>query len=214
MGTDGLDRHIGSSNVGSTKTGEFVMTASSIPITTFDKALEFVLKEEGGYINDPDDAGGATNFGIIQRTYDLYREEKSLSKADVQFIGGEEVRYIYFHSYWKAGKCSELPSKIAMIHFDGFVNIRGANKVLQRTINVFITDLIDVDGNIGPKTLTALSGVVTALSSAVNVNTFIDELLWHRVIYYRRRVDKRPVNIKFLRNWLVRLEHLRDFINE
>ena len=37
--------------------------------TTFNEIIEVVLEHEGGYVNDPDDAGGETNFGIAKRWY-------------------------------------------------------------------------------------------------------------------------------------------------
>jgi len=178
----------------------------------FEKALEFVLKEEGGFVDDPDDAGGATNFGITQKVYDRYRKENALPLEAVRGIIANEVRDIYFHGYWEKGKCNELPPKMSLIHFDSLVNIRGAVKVLQRTINVFVSPKIAVDGKLGPKTLDAAGA--TIISSDMSEGRVVDEMIWQRMIYYRRRVDKRPVNIKFLRNWLVRLEHLRKFINE
>lgn len=44
----------------------------------FEACLPFVLKEEGGYSNTPGDHGGATNYGIIQREYNAYRDKKGL----------------------------------------------------------------------------------------------------------------------------------------
>ena len=37
--------------------------------TTFDEIIEVVLEHEGGYVNDPDDAGGETKYGIAKRWY-------------------------------------------------------------------------------------------------------------------------------------------------
>jgi lysozyme family protein len=53
-------------------------------VTPFGRALAFVLKVEGGYTNDPEDRGGATNKGILQRVYDIYRKAEGLRSADVR----------------------------------------------------------------------------------------------------------------------------------
>lgn len=177
----------------------------------FERALEFVLKEEGGFVDDPDDAGGATNFGITQKVYDRYRKKQTLPLEAVRLISGIVVKNIYYQDYWKEGKCDDLPPRIGMIHFDGYVNIAGANKVLQRALSAVRAIPITIDGKIGPETMHAVGA---ALAFEGSIRKLTDELLWQRVIYYRKRVDQRPVNIKFLRNWLVRLEHLRKFINE
>ena len=48
---------------------------------TFQRILPYLLQDEGGYVNDPADRGGATNKGVIQRTYDAYRKGKGMPHA-------------------------------------------------------------------------------------------------------------------------------------
>ena len=66
----------------------------------FKKALTFVLIREGGYVNDPDDPGGATNRGITQRTYNAYLAKLKKPTADVKNITEYEVKEIYYNNYW------------------------------------------------------------------------------------------------------------------
>lgn len=44
----------------------------------FAEALPFVLRWEGGFVDDPDDRGGLTNKRVIQRVYDAYRDDRGL----------------------------------------------------------------------------------------------------------------------------------------
>ena len=51
----------------------------------FKKALKFVLAREGGYVNNPNDKGGATNKGITQNTYNAYLQSKGRGTKDVRY---------------------------------------------------------------------------------------------------------------------------------
>ena len=66
----------------------------------FKKALDFVLRAEGGYANNPNDLGGETNFGISKNVYDSYRKSKSLSLQSVKYISNNEIEEIYYKKYY------------------------------------------------------------------------------------------------------------------
>ena len=69
---------------------------------SFKKALKFVLSMEGGYVNNPNDLGGETNFGITKKTYDAYRKANSLPPQSVKFISKNEIEEIYYKNYFLA----------------------------------------------------------------------------------------------------------------
>jgi lysozyme family protein len=94
----------------------------------FKKTLKFVLKKEGGYVNDPDDKGGATNKGITQFTYDQYRKDCKLALNPVKNITDKEVEEIYYKRYWLANKCDTMNPVFAVMVFDTAVNM--GSKVL------------------------------------------------------------------------------------
>ena len=90
----------------------------------FDKMLEFVLKREGGYVNDPNDLGGETNKGITYRTYNAYRKSKNLPIRSVKYITNNEVKDIYYNNYYKASGADKIKNpKLAAIMFDTAVNM-------------------------------------------------------------------------------------------
>lgn len=112
---------------------------------SFDSALAFVLEWEGGYVNDPDDPGGETKYGISKRAY---------PDLDIASLTKEAAASIYRQDYWKACRCDDLPPPLAFMLFDAAVNqgVKGAIKALQRALRV------DPDGILGPTTMTALHG--------------------------------------------------------
>ena len=88
----------------------------------FDQSLQFVLKSEGGWTDDPHDPGGQTNFGIIQREYDVYLKQHGLPSQSVRYIHPAEVRSIYRGSYWDVMGCDGLAAGEDYTVFDAAVN--------------------------------------------------------------------------------------------
>jgi lysozyme family protein len=117
----------------------------------FESALAAVLKHEGLFSNHPDDPGGATMKGVIQRVYNAYRQKRGLKMQSVKHISDDEIRTIYKLQYWDAIKGDQLPSGVDYAVFDGAVNSgpRQSIKWLQRALGV------DDDGQLGPITLKA-----------------------------------------------------------
>lgn len=96
----------------------------------FQLALQFVLKWEGGYVNNPNDLGGATNKGITQKTYNSWRKTKGLSNIDIRNITDKEVQEIYYQNYWLKAGCEKMTPKFAILCFDTAVNM-GVNRVSE-----------------------------------------------------------------------------------
>lgn len=122
----------------------------------FQQALELVLSYEGGKINDPHDAGGKTNQGVTQRTYDFYRKSKKLPKRDVYSMENNERDEIYREQYWDAVKGNMLPPGISFVVFDGAVNSGPLRSVswLQEALGDAYTGKID--GIVSTLTINAL----------------------------------------------------------
>ena len=92
-------------------------------ILLFKKALKFVLKWEGGYVNNPYDKGGATNKGITQYTYNGWLKSHGLASRDVRYITDSEVEEIYYKNYWKRAGCDKMSPQFAILAFDTAVNM-------------------------------------------------------------------------------------------
>ncbi|HEY3645502.1 MAG TPA: glycosyl hydrolase 108 family protein [Gammaproteobacteria bacterium] len=166
---------------------------------SFEQALSFTLKEEGGYVDDPRDSGGATNRGITQAVYDAWRMEQALPSHGVKLLSEDEVQRIYRERYWDAGHCGELPAALGIVHFDWCVNhgIRGAVATLQETVGAI------ADGEWGPGTAAA------AAKAGPDAGVRYDE---SRREWYRHRVIERPDQAGFLKGWLGRVDRLDKYV--
>lgn len=88
----------------------------------FQKALKFVQPAEGGYVNNPDDKGGATNKGVTQKVYDTYRRSKKLKSQSVLYITEEEATDIFYKNYWLKTGCDKMSYIFAVLCFDTAIN--------------------------------------------------------------------------------------------
>jgi len=149
----------------------------------FDKAIEVILKHEGGYVNDPVDPGGETNMGISKKAYP-YLNIKELTKKD--------AKDIYFKDYWLKGKVSKVPEELRMIYFDMVVNMGRARavKILQTAVSAKGVRT-EVDGGIGPKTI----------SNTLKSGLEPDRLRSYRVKYYADLISRKPKLEKYWFGW-------------
>ena len=121
----------------------------------FDECLPRVLQHEGGFVDHPDDPGGATNQGITLATYQRHFPNGTV--AALKAIGPTQVAEIYRKDYWGKVRADDLPRGLDYAVFDFAVNSGPgrAAKFLQRLVSV--TD----DGAIGPVTLRAIQSYDT-----------------------------------------------------
>ena len=82
-------------------------------MSNFNRAVEHLLVEEGGYVNHPEDPGGETKFGISKRAY------PSLNIKDLTV---NEAKEIYKRDYWDHFPMDDLPDGVAFSLFDFAVN--------------------------------------------------------------------------------------------
>jgi lysozyme family protein len=118
--------------------------------TNFGRAIDLILTNEGGYVDDPRDPGGATNHGITLATLAAFRGQ-AVTKADVRALGLDEARAIYRRNYWSAIRAGDLPAGLDLAVFDCAVNSGPKRAVLLLQKALGVTE----DGIIGAKTLQA-----------------------------------------------------------
>jgi len=155
-------------------------------LTTFDEIIQITLDHEGGYVHDPKDLGGETNYGIAKRFY---------PDVDIKNLTEEGAKEIYKRDYWDKNKVDELPDELKHIFFDMCVNQgRGtAVKILQRAINGKGGDLT-VDGGFGPGTKGALA----------KYKPSTDRVRCYRLKHYYDLVNKKPEQERFIYGWYKR----------
>lgn len=131
--------------------------------SNFPNALKQVLVYEGGYVNNPNDPGGATNKGVTQGVYDTWRKANGKPKQSVKFLTTQEIQAIYKNNYWDKIKGDQLADGVDLATFDLAVNsgVNRAIKMLQKVSGV------TVDGIIGPATIAAANKDPVATTKAL-----------------------------------------------
>ena len=172
----------------------------------FSLSLNAVLKHEGGYVDDPDDRGGATNHGITQATLADWRG-KAVTAADVKAMTSTEAAAIYKARYWDKMNLDQIVSQKlaeAVMEFGVNAGIKTAGKALQRAAHwvhgAGAGKLVE-DSAIGPIT-------------GRNVNTNGEEKLARQFfevgVRYTNGISRSPpVTRKFLYSWIaLALDHV------
>lgn len=181
-------------------------------MTTVKELAREIVAREGGFVNDPDDPGGATNFGVTIGTMrrlgiDLNRD-KSVDIKDVRALSAAQAADIYVEHYFQRPGIAELPQVLHASVFDMYVNAgAGAVRILQRLLTQ-MGFACRVDGAIGPATIAAANSAFAAaplhLADAYGIA---------RRNFYYALGDARPASRKYCRTrdggkggWIMRAE--------
>jgi lysozyme family protein len=153
----------------------------------FQKALAYTLKHEGGWSDDPDDPGGATNFGITLATARRFGVK---TKEELRAISKERVAEIYEAGYWKFGGIEN--QRVATKLFDMAVNMGpdAAARLLCRAL------WLVPDGR--------LDAATVGIANAADSDELLARLCKESENHYRAIVKRRPASVKFLKGWLKR----------
>lgn len=133
---------------------------------SFAACLPIILASEGGFVDDPQDPGGATNLGITLATLSSYNG-RTATIADVQALTTFYAGQIYQARYWNPSHAGACPAGVDLEVFDEAVNqgVGRAITSLQAALGVA------VDGAFGPHTALALKGADPAsLIAAISAN--------------------------------------------
>lgn len=163
-----------------------------------DRIIDGIISKEGGYVNTPNDSGGATNFGItekVARAYGFTGDMKDLPRS----IAVE----IYTEKYWNS-VCGDallaLSECVCEEIVDTAVNMgpRTAGTYLQRCLNVLIDDGLLVDGWIGKQTIYALKRYLAKRDEQTLLKA-LNSLQGER---YISLAENRPKDRAFVYGWL------------
>ena len=161
----------------------FTETHPAVQFNTKTNDFEFAT----GYVDDKDDAGGQTKYGISKNSH---------PDLDIYNLSWANAKHIYNREYWLRAFCDQIDtidSKLAELHFDSAVNhgVSRANKLLQEALGV------KIDGVIGVMTLGALH--------KSNVEDVYNKYLEARKRFVNDIVLSKPSQKKFLKGWMNRI---------
>lgn len=154
-----------------------------------DKAIEFVLKNEGLYSNDADDKGGETKFGISKRNY---------PNIDIKNLSIQKAKEIYKRDFWENQHYKNIKNQeLAIKIFDLAVNVGAnrANKLVQRALRS-VNKKIEETG--------VLDDVTICLINESDATDLLSALRSEAAGYYRLIVSTKPHRAKYLKGWLNR----------
>lgn len=157
----------------------------------FDKAIAFVLAEEGGYVNDRYDPGGQTKYGISKASY---------PNVDIYNLTLEQAKNIYRKDYWEksGGAIDDISPQVAIALMDTAVNLG------LRTANIFLQQVIHTkaDGIIGPMTRASLA------------SCDLDQVLLDLLVARQLRYTELGTWHRYKRGWTRRVFRLMKYVTE
>lgn len=139
-------------------------------MSTFEKAIPVILRQEGGYVDNPNDPGGATNYGVslryLQSIKDLNEkgflfgdldQDGDVDAFDIKLLTQEKAIQIYKTQWWDRfgyERINDQDTATKLFSFSVNMGAHQAHKIFQRSINRCGIEII-VDGIIGQKTIEA-----------------------------------------------------------
>ena len=172
-------------------------------VASFDLFLPLLLRFEGGFVDDPDDPGGATNKGVTMATFQHCAHELlgiDPTLDNLRALTDAQAGIIYRALYWDKIRGDEFPlQELANIVCDFYVNSgTHATLLLQRVVNGMGAKVV-TDGVIGLASIQAMA--------AFPQNDIYRQYKQGRIAYYQNLGQKFP---KFLKGWLNRVNSFPD----
>lgn len=164
------------------------------------KLVPFILQWEGGFVNDPDDLGGATNMGVTIGTYEAYCRKKGYPKPTIERLKNltkEDWAEIFKTMYWDRWKADEIKNQsVANILVDwvwasGVHGIKRPQKLLG----------VVADGLVGSKTIAAIN--------AADPRKLFDAIKADRAKFIDEICKARPKNEKYRKGWMNRINAIK-----
>jgi lysozyme family protein len=158
----------------------------------FLKAFDYMLKHEGGYVNDRADPGGETRYGISKRSY---------PNLNIKDLTRDQARKIYHRDFWTKARCESIDDEgLSVKLFDLCVNmgIPQAVKLIQRALRAAGISVVE-DGILGSATLAAIN--------KADPTDLLAALKSEAAGFYRLIAQANPSQKRFIDGWLSRAYH-------
>lgn len=176
-------------------------------MTRFDRAIAVILEHEGGYVNHPNDPGGATNYGISLRfladqptTVGDFDGDGDVDVEDIANMDINDAKSVYRKCWWDKYKYESIHDlTIATKVFDFSVNMGAprAHKLLQAAMNKSCGLKLTIDGVLGPASFKAINAIADGDDEQQLLRAYCDEA-W---AFYQSIATKNPKLKVFLKGW-------------
>ncbi len=176
-------------------------------VSNFNKYIGLILLNEGGWVDDPDDAGGKTNKGITFNSFQLFAQRDlgiAPTEQNLRNLTKAQASAIYQAEYWDKIHLDDVNNaSLSYAIFDFYVN-SGSNAVksLQRAINSLLpaTGPITVNGILGTQTINAMNGE--------DAGQLFNAFQQNRYQFYLNIIARKPSQIKFKKSWFNRTQRI------
>lgn len=193
------------------KSFDTVDTVSNHPTNlgaSFDIAIQHILKHEGGYINHPNDPGGATNYGISLRfladqgNLGDFNHDGNVNIEDIKMMKKQDAINVYKQLWWeKYNYGSLLDQTIATKIFDMSVNMGAsrAHKIVQAALNDVFGLNLTIDGILGPSTRSIINQCTDDKEQIA-----LTAICAHQFKFYTNLIAAKPNLAVFAKGWRTR----------
>ena len=184
-------------------------------MASFDKSIGIILKHEGGWVNNPNDPGGATNYGISLRFLSDHPElgdfdhDGDVDAEDIKSMTVEDATAIYKELWWDKFKYGNIVDQtIATKVFDLSVNMgaKRAHILLQRGLNAAFGLKLSEDGIIGPATMGVINQVIDGSGEQQLLDAYCNAA-WD---FYQRLIRQNAKLAVFAKGWKNRAFDLKE----
>ncbi len=171
-------------------------------MANIDNFIPFVLKWEGGFVNDPEDSGGPTNMGVTLKTWQNIGYDKNddgiIDEEDLKLIFEQDlIESVLKPHYWDRWQADKIDNQsvanllVDWLWMSGVVGIKIPQQILY----------VKVDGVVGEATL-------DAINNHPSQQDLFEQIKSEREAYIERICLERPANNRFKKGWLNRLNDL------
>lgn len=163
----------------------------------FNKCIEIILKNEGGFQNNPNDSGnwvgGFKTGKLVGTKYGI--AAKFFPDEDIKNLTIERAKEIYYDSYWFKMNLEGIRSHEAVLQIFDFGVNAGTRRSIKKAQQIA---LVETDGYVGKQTIEAINNYK---------GDFVKDFKHTRRVYYENLADRKPNNKGFLDGWLKRVDH-------
>jgi len=172
----------------------------------FEIALDHVIKAEGGFVDNKNDRGGWTKYGVTRATLETFRG-RTVIREDVEQLTLSEAKEIYRVFYWEPNGLERIQNPmLAIMLFDQVVNRRASEVIrgLQQVLNESFGMGLKIDGVFGAKTADCLN--------TLKPEKLLVKLCIQAQASYFAIVDRSPSQSVFIKGWIARTWRLLELI--